>query len=1136
MGKNLLTHCLWLWLWLLLLPTATLELHAQQRSQDIRLDVQREPLPSVLRRLEKTTYYKFLFTNDDLKAYKVSCKLETTDINEAMRTLLKNLPLSYNVKGKYVYVVKKQADARRDATSQASRNTFFIKGCVKDKEGSPLPGANIRVEELNGGTTTRPDGTFIIELQAGTKATLTFSFIGTQSVTRVYDGSRDFNDEQIVLEEDLAQIDEVVVTGMFTRRAESFTGSAVTYKKEQLLESGNQNLLKSLKNLDPSFQIVENLDMGSDPNHTPEIQVRGATSFNLKGDYEGNPNQPLFILDGFETNIEKMYDLDMNRVQSVTILKDAAAKAIYGSKAGNGVIVVETVRPKSGELKVYYTGDLNIEAPDLTGYNLMNAQEKLDFEVERGMYDNAFNLTDLQELQDRLKLYRDNIARGVDTYWLSQPLRTGIGQKHSLTLEGGDDRMRYQAGVSYNDVKGIMKGSGRNTLNLNTTLSYSYKTLIFRNTLEYTQNWSANSPYGSFSEYVGLNPYWKAYEDNGQPVKVLGVGESGTKVYNPLYNASLNTKNTNKYAEFRDNFGMEWHISKQLRATANFSYTHRRGESDLFYPSSHTMFAEYDNNGLTDRKGRYTKGNSTYQSLTGNAGINFNRTLGHHLIFANATWNMQVTQSTSDSYTAEGFGNDQMDNIGFATQYLKNSAPTASDNETRELGLIGAVNYSYADRYLFDASIRYTGSSIYGSDNRWGAFWSLGLGWNLHHEPFLKDNPWIRQLKLRMSTGYTGTQNFNPYQARARYRYSDIIYNGRYGALLQGLPNNALRWQKVLDSNYGFDLTLKQFLNVRFDYYTQKTTNMLSDITTALSTGFTTYKANLGEIKNKGYDLTLSLTPWRDNKQRGWLTFTFSALHNENKIVKIYDLFKSYNTLQNSGKEENINTGSSAPTAPEIEADRNNKTKPSTLYYEGCSMTAIWGVPSLGIDPMTGRRIYVDKNGNPTYNWNVEDQRIIGDTAPKLQGTIGLSGGWRGLTWGISCSYRLGGDFYNSTLVNKVENVTGWNNLDRRIYDSWRNVGDIAPYKELAVSNSYSMDYTKPNSCFVQKNNELYCNSINVGYELGELPFIKNAGFVDRLKLTFYMNELFRLSSVKVERGTDYPFARTFSLSLQATF
>ena len=145
-----------------------------------------------------------------------------------------------------------------------------------------------------------------------------------------------------------------------------------------------------------------------------------------------------------------MYDLDMNRVQSVTILKDAAAKAIYGSKAGNGVIVVETVRPKSGELKVYYTGDLNIEAPDLTGYNLMNAQEKLDFEVERGMYDNAFNLTDLQELQDRLKLYRDNIARGVDTYWLSQPLRTGIGQKHSLTLEGGDDRMRYQAGVSYN--------------------------------------------------------------------------------------------------------------------------------------------------------------------------------------------------------------------------------------------------------------------------------------------------------------------------------------------------------------------------------------------------------------------------------------------------------------------------------------------------------------------------------------------------------------------------------------------------------------------------------------------------------------------------------------------------------------
>ena len=159
---------------------------------------------------------------------------------------------------------------------------------------------------------------------------------------------------------------------MFTRRAESFTGAATTFKREAILRAGNQNLLKSLKNLDPAFQIMENLEFGSDPNRLPNVQLRGQTSFsNLQGDYEGNPNQPLFILDGFETTIEKVFDLDMNRVASVTLLKDAAAKAIYGSKAGNGVVVIETIRPKAGELRVYYSGDFGIEAPDLTGYDLM---------------------------------------------------------------------------------------------------------------------------------------------------------------------------------------------------------------------------------------------------------------------------------------------------------------------------------------------------------------------------------------------------------------------------------------------------------------------------------------------------------------------------------------------------------------------------------------------------------------------------------------------------------------------------------------------------------------------------------------------------------------------------------------------
>ena len=205
--------------------------------------------------------------------------------------------------------------------------------------------------------------------------------------------------------------------------------------------------------------------------------------------------------------------------------------------------------------------------------------------------------------------------------------------------------------------------------------------MIFRNTMEYTNNWSNESPYGAFSTYVELNPYWAPYDDNGNPVKLLGMTPNKMYVYNPLYNASLNTKNNSSYAEFRDNFGMEWTINSALRATARASFSHKENEGDVFYPASHTMFANYDAAGMSDRKGLYTKTHGKLQAFSADAGLNFNKTLGKHLFFMNATWNMSIQKSKSDSYSVEGFGNDFMDNVGFGTQFLKDSHPSAMDNE-----------------------------------------------------------------------------------------------------------------------------------------------------------------------------------------------------------------------------------------------------------------------------------------------------------------------------------------------------------------------------------------------------------------------------------------------------------------------
>lgn len=1117
-----------------LLVLGLTSVHATTFSQQkVNLNVKNVTLLHVLDLLQEQSEFSFLFSSEDVKnVTNLSVKAKNEDLFEVLRRCLQGTALSFEVNGDLV-VLKLQAK-----TGELEKKTLKVKGFVFDAKKLSMPGVTVKVVGTSIGTVTDARGWFQILLPM-THGKLEFSFVGYKS--KQVDFTEKVDTLRVMLEENIEELEGVVVTGMFTRKAESFTGSASTFKREDILRAGNQNLIKSLKNLDPAFQISENLEFGSDPNRMPDVQLRGQTSFaNVRGDYEGNPNQPLFILDGFETTIEKVFDLDMNRVASVTLLKDAAAKAIYGSKAGNGVVVIETVRPKSGELRVYYSGDFGIEAPDLTSYDLMNAEEKLAYEVKIGMYSPDTHPGIITAHQSYKKVY-DDVQRGVNTYWLSKPLHVGFSNKHSLTLEGGDEQMRYQFGVSYNSVSGVMKESGRNTLNANTTLSYTYRNLLFRNTIEFTRNWSKNSPYGSFAEYTSLNPYWAPYDDEGNLNRVFLVHSgkddntsySDIEVYNPLYNATLNTKDESNYTEIRDNFSMDWNISGALRVVGGFSYSRQENGADIYYPKNHTKFIHYDENGMSDRKGQYTKKDGYSENIAVQAGLNFNKTLGEHLFFANLTWNIATSNSRSTSTVGEGFGNDSMDDLSFATKYEKNGKPTGNNGKTREVGVIGALNYAYANRYLFDASIRKSASSVYGSDTRWGTFWSLGIGWNIYHEKFLEGNNWLTNFKLRASMGYTGTQNVDPAQARYRYDYYDYSYGDMIGAQLVALANNKLKWQRNMDYNFGADIAIQRLLTLRAEYYIQVTDDLLSDISLPPSNGFTSYKENLGKIENRGFELAVALTPWRNEKQHAYVTFTATALHNENKIKKIYDIFKNSNDAQNSSLEETYD-GYIRDTEV-LKKYLNKYTKPATLYYEGCSMTAIWGMRSLGIDPATGQEMFLTKEGKSTYTWSAAEQVVVGDQTPKLSGTIGINAGYKGFTLSVACSYKLGGDLYNSSLIARMENVNGYENLDRRILKAWQKPGDISPYKATIINGDAENGFTKPTSRFVQKNNELYVSSVNVGYDFVGAKWLKKVA-LQRLKLSFYMNELLRLSSVDIERGTSYPFARNFSFSLQATF
>ena len=941
---------------------------------------------------------------------------------------------------------------------------------------------------------------------------------------------KDYKPLSIVLEEEATEVEEVVVNGIFQRKAGSFTGSALTMKGEDLKRVSNSNVFASLKNLDPSLMIFDNLEFGSDPNKMPTMALRGKTAFDLgsddidlKGSYANDPNAPLFILDGFEASVQKIADLDMNRVESLTILKDASAKAIYGSKAANGVIVIETKKNTESSLRISYSGSVEIQAPDLSSYNLTNAAEKLEIEKDAGLYYDK-NLSTLFNLQKDYNKKLAAVVSGIDTDWLSKPLRNGVGTKHGISFEMGNERLNLIVGFSYNNVQGTMKGSDRTNYEGSVSISYRYKGLNFRDNLTITSNVANDSPYGAFSEYAVLNPYLSPYDEKGNLVQNASIipGADNFEA-NPLYNASLNTKLTSKYLDVTNNFSVEWMIVMGWKVTGRFGITEKRVRADEFYPANHLKFRSYSGEDLF-RKGSYQMNEGEEKRMSGDVNMQFSQQFGDkHYVFANAGFTLSEAYYEELIYKAEGFPHDRMNDMMFARQYVKDTKPTGRESTIRDIAVLFAGNYAYDDRFLVDGSFRTSASSQYGKNNRWGQFWSVGVGWNIHNEVWLKDSK-IQQLKLRGSVGYTGAQSSEAYASLATYEYDlERVYMGFLGSKLKAMRNEDLKWKEKFDYNVGLDFNIGRLFSMKFDYYIGKTKNNLLDFDIPTYTGFKTVKENVGDVENKGFDLRLSITPWNMPRERAYFTITTAISRNKNKITGVSAAMQNYNDKQDEVASSVF------------------YNKPVQKYYDGVSLDAIWAVRSLGIDPTNGQEIYLDKKGNRTYTYRVSDQVVCGDKLPDFQGTAGFMFSYKGIELNATFRFQYGAQMYNQTLVDKVENASLKGNVDKRVYDGrWRNPGDLKPYKTLgnqwvAEEGEYKDEKTQATSRFVQDRNELSLSSLRVGYDFWKHNFIKKVA-MERLRVEFYMNDVFMLSSIKTERGTAYPFARSFNFAIQATF
>lgn len=1010
----------------------------------------------------------------------------------------------------------------------AQNGKVEVTGVVIDEDSVPVAGAGVVLKGTTIGISTDVDGNFRLEFDDRPDIVLEFSFIGMKTQEVKVSPRHGKAKLEIVMELDQNELDQVVVTGIFNRDLESYTGSVVTMKGEDIKKVSSTNIAKAISAIDPSFRVMDNFEMGSDPNRLPDMRMRGTSTLpggagasgdlvSLQGEYDTYPNQPLLMLDGFEIDVQTMADLDPDRIASITILKDASATAIYGSKASNGVIVIETLAPRPGAINVTYSGNVRVEIPDLTSYNLMNSEEKIEAEWRAGLYSQT-DLASLRDYQSRLR----EVRRGVDTYWLSQPLRTSVQHRHAVTLEGGSQALRYKLYAGLNETPGVMKGSKRSTQTASLDLSYRFNKFLLKNSVTVDNAVGTNSPYGSFSQYALLNPYLRPYDGDGNVNKImqtwnmLYAGDTGTyEVANPMYNATFHSLDRDTSFSIRELFKLEYRPSPAWILQANVSMSKSVSKDEVFRPAYHTAFNDVTDPSL---KGDFSRDQSESFNYAIDFTAMFNKVFAEkHYVTANFRYSVQQDQSETYGALVTGFPNDSMDHILFGQKYSENM--TGTENTSRSIGAVLTAGYSYMYRYSFDANIRVDGSSQFGRDNRFAPFWSVGFKWDVKNEQFMKSVDWLDDLVLATSYGITGTQGFAPYQSRQVYSYSDLMQyylsSDATGIELVALGNNQLKWQQTATWNTRLELSLlKGRITARAEYYIKNTENSLTQVTLAPSIGFTSYPSNMGTLQNQGVELNLAFIPYRNEAKEAYWVISINGSHNTNKLLRISEALAKMN-------ETNANTESVTPLP---------------RYVEDMSTTAIWAVRSLGIDPATGDEILLKRDGTVTSKYDVVDAVVCGDTEPKWQGNINTSFNYMGFGINLGFMYRFGGQMYNSTLVSKVENADLRYNADRRVlYERWTQPGDVAQYKRL--TNSANGANTQQTSRFVMNENLFQFSSLSISYrmEKNAYPFLQKLR-ISSMKWSLNVEDIFYLSSIKRERGTDYPFSRQFALSLNLVF
>lgn len=990
--------------------------------------------------------------------------------------------------------------------THAYAQDLTIKGKITDNSGDGLPGVNVTVKGTQKGIVSDAEGKYQLS-GVPAKATLVFSFIGyLKQETEV--NNRAVID--VVLEADVKSLNEVVVVGYGTQRKIETTGSIASVKSSDLVQTPVANVAQGLQARVSGIQINQN---SGSPGGNVSVRIRGTNSIN-------GTSEPLYVVDGIQisngggiNDVSPLSTINPNDIESVEVLKDASASAIYGARAANGVVLITTKRGKSGGTRVTLDSYFGIQKVTKT-LPVLNAAEFAQLENE--VFKNSY--------------YKDPASLGEGVNWQNLIFRESPIQNHQLSINGGNDKTQVALSANYFDQDGIIISSNfkRYSYRLNLDHKISNRVKVGTSILG---SYSVNSGIqtGSTSQgdadvvtgtilgaAIGAPPTLKPYRSDGS-IFPFGEQEDGRyrEVTNPLGLAAVLNKTALKRTLV--NLYGEATILKGLTYRASFNVDLQNNINDRYSPRSIVSLRD-----LNDNSGSGSKSNSNFLGLLHESILTYSQTIAtNHSLKFTGVFASQAEFSNANSISASGFPNDATQNE--ALQLALNRTVSSSRSKQRLDSYMGRVNYGYKDKYFLDLTARVDGSSRFGANNKYGFFPAVSAAWRLIEEPFLKSATWLSDLKLRASYGITGNAGgISPYQSLSTVAAtgSDYVFNNAYvtGINPTGIANPDLRWEKSTQANVGLDVSI---LNNRFslivDVYDKITRDLLYIKTLPLSSGYASITGNYASLENKGVEFAANA-----RILDGPLKWNVSAnlTRNRNKVLDLdggttTERFITSYTILKVGEPLGLI---------------------KSYIFDGINQTGETILP--GYDGRLGGHKVKDLNGDGTIT--SADQTITGNPNPNFIFGFSTNLSFKGFDLSAFLSGSQGNDIYNLSRLS-FENPLGQRNLLKGVVNRWSPTNPSNQYVSAAQGGRLPVS-----SYYVEDGSYIRCKNLTLGYTL---PAIKG---VQNIRVYVSGNNLFTLTNysgfdpeVNTFAGSNtvigidnfvYPQARSFLGGIQVTF